>query len=115
MKRPAVVRESIPYISKIAIGNAGMECRNSKKVPPSCPHLFRKGKNQYKLKKTTEKLRTPENPYRAEMAGDSCMARAVIPSAEAAVDHAATELIGHDGRIGDTGFLCSEIIEYYAP
>lgn len=23
----------------------------SKKVPPSCPHLFRKGKNQYKLKK----------------------------------------------------------------
>lgn len=51
MKRPAVVRESIPYISKMAIGNAGMECRNSKKVPPSCPHLFRKGKNQYKLKK----------------------------------------------------------------
>ena len=51
MKRPAVVKESIPYISKMAIGNAGMECRNSKKVPPSCPHLFRKGKNQYKLKK----------------------------------------------------------------
>ena len=51
MKRPAVVGESIPYISKMAIGNAGMECRNSKKVPPSCPHLFRKGKNQYKLKK----------------------------------------------------------------
>ena len=49
------------------------------------------------------------------MAGDSCMARAVVPSAEAAVDHAATELIGHNGRIGDTGFLCSEIIEYYAP
>lgn len=42
------------------------------------------------------------------MAGDSCMARAVVPSAEAAVDHAATELIGHDGRIGDTGFLCSD-------
>ena len=44
------------------------------------------------------------------MTGDSCLARAVAPRAAAAVDHAATELIGHDGRIGDTGFLCDEII-----
>ena len=29
--------ESIPYISKMAIGNAGMECRNSKRVPPFSP------------------------------------------------------------------------------
>jgi hypothetical protein len=36
--------ESIPYISKMAIGNAGMECRNSKRVPPFSLHLFRKGK-----------------------------------------------------------------------
>lgn len=42
------------------------------------------------------------------MTGDSCLARAVAPRAAAAVDHAATELIGHDGRIGDTGFLCSD-------
>lgn len=41
------------------------------------------------------------------MAGDSCMARAVVPSAEAAVDHAATELIGRDGHNGGPGFLCS--------
>ena len=35
------------------------------------------------------------------------MARAVVPSTAAAVDHADTELIGHDGQLGDTGFLCS--------
>ena len=35
------------------------------------------------------------------------MARAVVPSTAAAVDHADTELIGHDGKLGDTGFLCS--------
>lgn len=102
------MRESIPYISKMAIGNAGMEYRNSKKVPPSCPHLFRKGKNQYKLKKTTEKLRTPENPYRAEMTEDSCVARAVVPSATATVDHANIELIGHDGKSETPGFFAVE-------
>ena len=32
--------ESIPYISKMAIGNAGMECRNSKKIPPFSPPPF---------------------------------------------------------------------------
>ena len=94
----------------MAIGNAGMECRNSKRVPPFSPHLFRKGKkNQQKLE-ATEKLRTPEIPYRAEMTGDSCLARAVVPRTAAAVDHADTELIGHDGHIGDTGVLCGEII-----
>ena len=35
------------------------------------------------------------------------MARAVVPRTAAAVDHADTELIGHDGKLGDTGFLCS--------
>ena len=44
------------------------------------------------------------------MTGDSCLARAVVPHTAAAVDHADTELIGHDGHIGDTGFLCGEII-----
>ena len=34
------------------------------------------------------------------------MARAVVPSVAAAVDHADTEHIGHDGKLGDTGFLC---------
>ena len=49
MKRPAVVRESIPYISKMAIGNARMECRNSKKIPPLKSYC------KYKqLKKTTK-------------------------------------------------------------
>ena len=31
----------------------------------------------------------------AEMTGDSCLARAVVPRTAAAVDHADTELIGH--------------------
>ena len=35
------------------------------------------------------------------------MARAVVPRTATAVDHADTELIGHDGQLGDTGFLCS--------
>ena len=35
------------------------------------------------------------------------MARAVVPRTAAAVDHADTKLIGHDGQLGDTGFLCS--------
>lgn len=43
----------------------------------------------------------------AEMTGDSGLARAVVPCTAAAVDHADTELIGHDGKSGDTGFLCS--------
>lgn len=30
------------------------------------------------VKTNTKKLRTPENPYRAEMTGDLCMARAVV-------------------------------------
>lgn len=85
-----------------------MECRNSKKIPSSSPHLFRKGKNQYKLKKTTEKLRTPENPYRAEMTGDSCMARAVVPSTAAAIDHANAKLFGHDGKSETPGFFAVE-------
>lgn len=38
------------------------------------------------------------------------MARAVVPRTAAAVDHAGTELIGHDGNLGDTGFLCGGII-----
>ena len=38
------------------------------------------------------------------------MARAVVPRTAAAVDHADTELIGHDGNLGDTGFLCSGTI-----
>ena len=43
------------------------------------------------------------------MTGDSCLARAVVPRTAAAVDHADTELIGHDGHIGDTGLLCNVI------
>ena len=68
------------------------------------PHIFRKKvENQCKLKKT-EKSRTSSS-ISAEMTGDSCMARAVVPRTAAAVDHADTELIGHRGWEG-TGFLC---------
>ena len=63
-----------------------------------------KVKNQRKLK-TTKKPRTPEIPYRAEMTGDSCLARAVVPRTAAAVDHADTELIGHDGQLETPGFF----------
>lgn len=31
------LKEGIPYISKMAIGNAGMKFRNSKRVPPFSP------------------------------------------------------------------------------
>ena len=41
------------------------------------------------------------------MTGDSCLARAVVPRTAATVDHADTELIGHHGQLGATGFLCS--------
>jgi hypothetical protein len=63
MKRPAVLKESIPYISKMAIGNAGMEYRNSKKGTAFLPSTFsgKVKKNQQKLK-ITKKLRTPEIP-----------------------------------------------------
>jgi hypothetical protein len=40
------------------------------------------------------------------MTGDSCLARAVVPRTAAAIDHADTELIEHEGQTGDTGFLC---------
>ena len=69
MKRPAVWKESIPYISKMAIGNAGMECRNSKRVPPFSPHLLRKGKKNQRKLKTTKKLRTPENSLKSRNDG----------------------------------------------
>ena len=39
------------------------------------------------------------------MTGDSCMARAVVPRTAAAVDHADTELIGHDGQLETPGFF----------
>ena len=42
------------------------------------------------------------------MTGDSCLARAVVPSAAATVDHANTELIGHDGQLETPGFFVME-------
>lgn len=39
------------------------------------------------------------------MTGDSCMARAVVPSTAATIDHANTELIGHDGKLETPGFF----------
>ena len=39
--------------------------------------------------------RTLKQTIYAEMTGDSCLARAVVPRTAAAVDHADTELIGH--------------------
>jgi hypothetical protein len=37
-----------------------------------------------------------------------CLARAVVPRTEAAVDHADTELIGHDGQLETPGFFVVE-------
>ena len=39
------------------------------------------------------------------MTGDSCLARTVAPRAAAAVDHADTELIGHNGQLETPGFF----------
>ena len=77
-----------------------------KRVPPFSLHLFRKGKKKSAKAENHKETQDSRNPYRAEMTGDSCPARAVAPHAAAAVDHADTELIGHEGHIGDTGFLC---------
>lgn len=49
-ERAATLTEAAPYISQMRIRNDPMERQIQKRVPPSCPHLFRKGKNQYKLK-----------------------------------------------------------------
>lgn len=42
------------------------------------------------------------------MTGDSCLARAVAPRAEASVDHADPELIGNDGQLETLGFFVVE-------
>ena len=42
------------------------------------------------------------------MTGDSCMAHAVVPRTVAAVNHADTELIGHDGQLETPGFFVME-------
>lgn len=53
-ERPAALTEAVPYTSQMRIRNDPMERPSQKEVPPSCPHLFRKGKNQYKLKNYRE-------------------------------------------------------------
>ena len=53
-ERAAALTEAAPYISQMRIRNDPMERQIQKRVPPSCPHLFRKGKNQYKLKNYRE-------------------------------------------------------------
>ena len=42
------------------------------------------------------------------MTGDSCMTRALVPSATATVDHANIELIRHDGKLEKPGFFAVE-------
>ena len=42
------------------------------------------------------------------MTGDPCMVRAVVPSTAAAINHANTELIGHDGQLETPGFFAVE-------
>ena len=54
MKRPAALTEAAPYISQMRIRNDPIERTSQKSVPPSRPHLFRKGKNQYQLKNYRE-------------------------------------------------------------
>ena len=49
------------------------------------------------------------------MTGDSCMARAVAPRAAAAVDHADTELIGHDGKLETPGFFAVVLVNDSPP
>ena len=64
-----------------------------------------KVKNQRKLK-TTEKLRTPENSLKGRNDGRLMPgARRRTLCTAAAVDHADTELIGHDGQMKTPGFF----------
>ena len=106
MKRPAVLEESIPYISKMAIGNAGMECRNSKRVPPFSPHLFRKGKKSAKAEnhKETQDSRNPLQGRNDGRLMPGARRRTPYRSGRRPCRHRT-----HWARwaIGDTGFLCS--------
>lgn len=61
--------------------------------PLSLPRLIR----QKKETKNHREIRKC-SPNSAEMTGDSCLARAVVPRTAAAVDHADTELIGQTGH-----------------
>ena len=110
MKRPAVLTESIPHISKMAIGNAGMACRNSKRIPPFSLHLFWKGKKNQRKLKPTKKLRTPENSLKSRNDGKLMPgARRHTPcsSGRRPCRH---RTHWAQWAIGDTGFLCDEII-----
>ena len=99
------MRKPAPYISKLRIRNERTGQGISKDGTAFSPSPFpEKGKNSVSTGKTAEKSRTSSS-ITAEMTGDSCMARAVVPRTAAAVDHADTELIGHRGWEG-TGFLC---------
>ena len=68
-ERAAALTEAAPYIFQMRIRNDPMERQIQKRGSPSCPHLFRKGKNQYKLKNCRETQDSRKNPYRAEMTG----------------------------------------------
>lgn len=79
-----------------------------KKDTAFLPSTFSKKVKKRKLKHT-EKLRTPENTLQGRnderlMPG----ARRRPPRAAAAVDHAGTEFIGHDGQLETPGFFVVE-------
>ena len=78
------------YFPKMAIGKGIMRSRRP------WVNRFHSPPDQAKKKYHREIRKCSPNP--AEMTGDSCMARAVVPRTAAAVDHADTELIGQSGR-----------------
>ena len=93
--------EAAPYISKMRIRNERTGQGKSNHGTALHPRLFRKKGHSAKSEKI-RKSSTPDSEISAEMTGDSCLARAVVPRTAAAVDHADTELIGQvkaGGRI----------------
>lgn len=79
-----------------------------KKDTAFLPSTF-SGKVKKRKLKHTEKLRTPENTLQGRNDGRLMPgARRRPPRAEAAVDHADTELIGHDGQLETLGFFVVE-------
>ena len=79
-----------------------------KKDTAFLPSTFSRKVKKRKLKHT-EKLRTPENTLQGRNDGRLMPgARRRPPRAEASVDHADPELIGHDGQLETLGFFVVE-------
>lgn len=113
MKRPAVLKESIPYISKMAIGNAGMEWRNSKKGTAFLSSTF-----SGKVKKISKSWKSQRNSGLQKSLKGRNDGR-LMPGARRRTPYSSGRRpCRHRTHwawraIGDTGFLCSGLGKWF--